>query len=1840
MVLSNVITNNTLDVIEIHSNSNLVLETNTQIFLNTSNILINYIPFNDYIRNIVFDEAITMTIDSNNIHTEIGVPGGGSIDITHFTTAIGETSAVEIDEIYCSGISATHTHVNSCYHYINVSAASNIHFNIGSPGNNSSNIVYKNDTTEVSLSNYIYKVVNNQGSYNTETLSFPSIASGNVDITNMGTYIGNKIITSKISTSNAQAFSGVEPRLKFDSETAINFVSNEYAIHNVNVGSNIFIGQTSLDTLIKSQLNETGMFNLTATMSSGQDIGMELDSFTHTAGYTFEYDVEFYIYLHDDIFNDMIDAGSVDSLTVNSLTPFLNPSPYAPLTFYGQPTGSLVAGQFYTVLGKFTNKRTGTVVENIQITGGERVATIQNVVINSVTLIKEDRIRIEFVKHATQVSAWNLPNKWVKFYVQIGDDSPIVYYLPIADTTITQDLSQPVDPTTEVYNFNISSVEAGYGQDYIKIDAFKTTLPTEIKIISNHYNDLSSTFEMSQVATLSPHTFQIPNQPSNIRVESKMLKWDHTNNDSKLNDNRITYNVKRYSTITTTLNYSTKEYDLSSSSPYYGDWYVEANIAIYSLNIWSGPLTVNQLVTPSISGLTFNNSPRQFYFDVTMSSFNVDYTISNQTLTHATSSPLSTKTRLYFTFNNGISSGNKTLNFTVTDNYGFTVTGSKTESLTINLHSLSSVNFVLDTPTSYSYSFVYNSVPYTNNEPSNATLTIPTIPGNLSLNSLDYTFEVTIKDENYYGFTVSNLATFTVTLPTIGTASTDNIGPYSINVLWDTLGTNGTPDQKPLSVVLLYKKTTDATYTIIDISELLENNYQVSSLDLNTEYNFKIEKTYSNYNSVFSETDPVSTLPVTALPTAPVIDTTNTIGRNNEIDVVWTEGSSNGSATGYTIDITYTIEYKLNGSPTWIEAHSSIGYNSPQTISGLISNRLYNVRVTKIATIDGFDLITEDADVDVETPAIEPGPIVEFRNKTLSYTDMELTWDSLGIDGDYTLNNVIIEYGENTAVSYDTTVVKGTIIVPVDQRIDNGQVTFTIPPEQGINMYYFKLKKVYSDTTRNKEFIIRVSLKMYPPYFISYSINEDFSTKHATNDSIHIRFKYDGPPDYLTNQNLAFEKTELFASYDTNVDLTDLSFGLGRDLKFITDSFDYDTGNEEHYVTFVVERKHNPWTFILLVRSFYGHSGQKAYRLQVQTTRPNKITFDSASNFYPSGVKEINVRVNFITAYDGNYFLQNYDDLSEPSIQLSGGSITEIADAQGNQGKDVKITFTNANVNPFTYYAMFSRITVATTRTYQGISHSYSIQSDHQYVPDIPASAPSFVSIEDSGKPRTAILNFRENDNGNDFPLYYTIERIEETFGEGVSHGITVPASIHVDISITQIEWLDEEMINEVDILIPGESYRFRITKHTKRSQTVVLSNTSSYYIMPNITKKIYFVGINNTGQSGGATPLDTLTSYDAPMLIDSATFALSWYLPEAMIYSNINGIYYILDTSTGRIQSTGNNEIGLLGDGNQEMLRQNNSFRYVVKDDGTILENVKKIYVGRYIIYAVTSDLKIYSWGQYQTSTNNILGYSVPNEANKIGFTAKQLEGYYGINWFSSNAELNISIGVEHVVVVRIRNDGKHEVVYIGFQRFIGNGDLVATFFQNLNISVIIDSHLNFNYRLLYPICTETSTYFLYRGYLYAGGENEYGQLANGQHDSNSHAISLCSGFEDIQGTIKSVHPTNRNIYVLTNDNNLYGIGQNVNESSGSGYVLNSNIEKTMIHSLTNVKKVRATRFGLEIYAFMEDDSILFSGTINSLGGGTEIYTGFINQTSSLFNNTNPISNMANTDFTSVYFN
>jgi len=603
---SNII-NKEIDVVHLRSESDLVLETNTQIKLSTNNILINYVPFDEYIRKVVFDTAIVSSGISSVIHNtwtgDVDEPDNTKIDLTT------NTSELIVDEIHTSGIFSTHSHINNNVHFINLSTATNVQLlNLS----NSSNIIYNHQGTAYSLSNYIYKVINTPVSHTPVTLS-PDTAPPSdtrTGIDTLGTYIGNKILTNKLTTTDV-TIGGSEPILELNSATAINFMTDVYSTEgDVNAGSNILFGSLSLDSLVKSQLDENGAITIGAAMSSGQDIGMELTLLSHNNGYTFEYDVVFNLYEDDDV------GGTV----VSTIPTRITLPAFLPLDL-GYFTG-LSAGNFYTVLGTFTNTRTGTIVENIEVTGGQNIATIRNVVINSVVVKNENTITITFVPHNTYVADWSSSEKKIKFLVSING------YTGEVDTGITQDMSQSTpDQSTKTYDLSLSSIPSYGNSGILRVDeTSKKTDSHYINVISNHFE--VSTFEMSQTLELTPFTFSAPtNAPSlNINYGSKQLTWTHTNNsiDDKLST--ITFELQKDSAIIQ--NNTNTYYSIQTDS--IGIWKVRAKNVYEQSSADSNTITI---ISPSFNiGTISPNGNRTFNIGISNVNANGTYKLEDNSL--------------------------------------------------------------------------------------------------------------------------------------------------------------------------------------------------------------------------------------------------------------------------------------------------------------------------------------------------------------------------------------------------------------------------------------------------------------------------------------------------------------------------------------------------------------------------------------------------------------------------------------------------------------------------------------------------------------------------------------------------------------------------------------------------------------------------------------------------------------------------------------------------------------------------------------------------------------------------------------------------------------------------------------------------------------------------------------------------------------------------------------------------------------------------------------------------------------------------------------------------------
>ena len=546
---TNTVVNNTVDVVELHSNTDLTLESNTQIKFSTSNILINYIPFDEYINKVVFGNDIRTNLNnSSDVHS-------WSSAVTHPTTVnkidlANNTSELIVDELHCSGVSATHSHVNSKYHYINLSATNNIYIN---NNQNSTNVVYNKVGDQLySLSNYIYKVINTPASHTADALvpesfTIPS-PSVRTDISSLGTYIGHRVITSNISTITVtdvlDETDGVgEPVLEFDSQTAVNFVTDVVSTPpgNVNAGSKIFFGSLSLDSLVKSQLDETGLLAITASLTSGQNIGMEITGFTNSGGNrydSFEYDVTFRVYDHPT--GTTLDLSTAtphdfDQTTTLSL-PFLSPQTFT----LGNSTYPLQAGRFYTVVATFTNLRTNTVVENV-ILEPRSVATIEFITGLSAQIVDEDTLRVTFNNHATVVSGVT-----VEFEVIIRWNSTSVSY----GSGVSQSLNGSRLITINIPAANIH----GYGTNVLDNTAHEFQIQTTgpFTILNDDVSNVS-------------YNFTNPYIPSGLTFNGTNFTWSHED-QPKINnvDYEISNSLTEIGTTTNTKSFAAPSSILST----------------------------------------------------------------------------------------------------------------------------------------------------------------------------------------------------------------------------------------------------------------------------------------------------------------------------------------------------------------------------------------------------------------------------------------------------------------------------------------------------------------------------------------------------------------------------------------------------------------------------------------------------------------------------------------------------------------------------------------------------------------------------------------------------------------------------------------------------------------------------------------------------------------------------------------------------------------------------------------------------------------------------------------------------------------------------------------------------------------------------------------------------------------------------------------------------------------------------------------------------------------------------------------------------------------------------
>ena len=578
---------NALDVIEIRSDTDLIITSNSHIKLSTTNILVNYIPLESYIRKLLSPATVLSGVTSHsNVHTDYGAPIANITGLDQLNNN-DEDTEMDIDTVFCRGNFADSSYVLTpdsvnVQHYINISAANNIYFKHESFDDNI--LFHKYDQSPSgsslqTLKDYIYSVVHaieRPGSVPPQIFD-PIDYRKNLE--HLGNFSGRKIICKKITTNETE-LRDIEPVLTFDSKTAINFYTDTSSnAGSMGIGSKIYFGNdassgtdTSLDQLIYDQ-RSVGLA-IAANFTPGLDIIMDVTTITETPRNGFPYDIMFNIYEHPDVYDPVlyplllenymaIPSGSANTFKVPNVLLDTDVPSIPNFTFT-----NLKPGKFYTVVARTTNLQTNTV--SYVFVEPPNQPTIKHVEIIEIVVVTEYSIRISFKGHRTQVSDWtSASNRLVYFHTGIGadvddDDTGVLTITePIPIPPVTQNLSIPIPasmPTlylNTTLNYIIPTTSAG---------GVTTTDPMEVDVISKHDDLPTSTFIMRKSAYLTPYSFTAPLAPINFSLNSfgDLFSWTKTTN-TRIRD--IFYDIYREATPNILLN-STILLNVSSTNVY------------------------------------------------------------------------------------------------------------------------------------------------------------------------------------------------------------------------------------------------------------------------------------------------------------------------------------------------------------------------------------------------------------------------------------------------------------------------------------------------------------------------------------------------------------------------------------------------------------------------------------------------------------------------------------------------------------------------------------------------------------------------------------------------------------------------------------------------------------------------------------------------------------------------------------------------------------------------------------------------------------------------------------------------------------------------------------------------------------------------------------------------------------------------------------------------------------------------------------------------------------------------------------------------------------------------
>lgn len=335
----------------------------------------------------------------------------------------------------------------------------------------------------------------------------------------------------------------------------------------------------------------------------------------------------------------------------------------------------------------------------------------------------------------------------------------------------------------------------------------------------------------------------------------------------------------------------------------------------------------------------------------------------------------------------------------------------------------------------------------------------------------------------------------------------------------------------------------------------------------------------------------------------------------------------------------------------------------------------------------------------------------------------------------------------------------------------------------------------------------------------------------------------------------------------------------------------------------------------------------------------------------------------------------------------------------------------------------------------------------------------------------------------------------------------------------------------------------------------------------------VWASGANDYGQLGSGNNLQSsvyvaVKDAEGNMLTDIVDISAGYHYACAL-------------KSDGTVWTWGDNYYGQLGDGT----RNSRNYADIVKvSDGSIFNNVEKIFCGFYCTSTIKTDGSVWGWGHN--------GYGQLADGTYIGkyypVQAKDLKGEYltGIQ--------KLALGAGHCIA--LKNDGSLLAWGINFSGQLGIGTDDLRLLKAVSIPGM-SSVVSISANESYSMAVKSD------GTVWSWGANYHGQLGDGTLVDKKVPVQVKDQSGRYIEDVSSVYAGMASSMMLKNDGTVWmsGFIGSDDPNSTSGIVLTAN--KVMKQDGTELSNVSEISGGLVAFSAITSDNELWSWGLNDYG-------------------------------------